>query len=296
MQTPTKSTWLKWSETRYQLLQDNLTLLQQEDQNELRNTQAKLAHIRSDLLELRQEVIRLGFKNPTEEIWFLKTVLPKYSSQHYLYSEWLHVLSRKPKGSPRSILQHYLCFIKQADHFIDNHYAFYQYYQLQLSVSDEQYFIRNITAEGTAHLPLADPQFSTEVSDLFGRFIALDILREWLLQKIREMDGFPVLDSWQEPFTGRRLQWTSNRTNLVEIIYGLYYTGQLNHGQATLNDIIRLMEDVFQIELKQVHRDFGNIRDRKRLTPTYFLEQMQKCIRDVVEQDMAYDPAKKQYA
>ena len=296
MDSKFKKQWQYWSEERFQLLHDNLNLLQQEGESELLIVQAKLSHVRSVLLEMRQEVIRIGFESQAEEIWFLKTVLPKYRSLHCLYGEWLHVLSRQPKGSPRTLLQHYLSFIKQADHFIDNHYAFYQYYQLQLCSSDEQYFIRNKSAESAAHLPLADQQFSTEVSELYGRFIAFDQLRDLLLQKIKEMDGFPVLDSWQEPFTGRRLQWTGNRTNLVEVIYGVYYTGQLNHGQATLNDLIRLMEDVFQIELKQVHRDFGNIRDRKRLTPTHFLEQMQQCIRDVVEQDMAYDPSQKRYA
>jgi RteC protein len=295
MQTTLNSTWHYWREIRYPQLLEELGQLQTDD-NELVATKNRLSYIRATLSELQQQVAALGFEGEQEEIEFLKTVLPRFTSLQYLYAEWLHVLSRKPKGSPRNLLQHYLCFIRQADHFIDNHYDFYQYYQLQLSGSDGQYFLRHIQAENTAHLPMADPQFSTEVSDLFGRFIALDLLREQLLQKIRDMNGFPVLDSWQEPFTGRRLQWTGNRTNLVEIIYGIYYNGQLNHGQATLNDIIRLMEDVFQIELKQVHRDFGNIRDRKRLSPTHFLEQMQQSIREVVEQDMAYDPAKRQYA
>ena len=295
MQTTLNSTWHYWSEIRYPQLLEELGQLQNDD-NELVTTRNRLTHIRSILSELRQQVATLGFGSEQEEIGFLKTILPRFTSLQYLYSQWLHILSRQPKGSPRILLQHYLRFIKEADHFIDNHYDFYQYYQLQLSGSDGQYFLRDIKAESTAHLPMADPQFSTEISELFGRFIALDLLREQLLQKIRDMDGFPVLDSWQEPFTGRRLQWTGNRTNLVEVIYGIYYNGQLNHGQATLNDIIRLMEDVFQIELKQVHRDFGKIRDRKRLTATHFLEQMQKSILETIEQNLAYDPAKRQYA
>lgn len=282
-----------WSEERYHELQQQLSTLYQDGPTELVITHHKLSHIRCALVELRQKVVNCGFNSPEEEIRFIKHILPLFSSQQYLYSQWLQVLSRLPKGNSRLVLQHYLGFLRQAEHFFHNHYPLYQYYQLELSESDPLYFIRGINTESTLHLPLVDAAFSTPVSELFAQFMAMDTLRSWLLQRISDTGSFPVLNSWQEPFSGRRLHWTGSHVNLVELVYGLFYTGQLNSGAATLQDITRLMEDVFQVELPGVHRSFHDIRNRKILTSTNFLDEMRKRIMERVDQDLAYDPAKK---
>ena len=285
--------WQYWNGERYDLLEAQLNTLHQTDDTELVITRQKLVHIRSVLTELRNTVIEKGFECAEDEIWFLKHVLPKYTSLQYLYSDWLNILSRMPKRSLRARVRLYLSFLSQSDHFIHNHYVFYQYLQLELEEHDHLYFKRGVITESTLHLPLPDPLFSTEVSDLFARFKAIEMLQDWLLQRVRNIDDLPGGDGCRMIFSGKRLKWTGEQCNLIELIYGLYHTGQLNEGKATIMDIARLMEEVFQTELGQVHPAFADIRWRKRLGPTHFLERMRDAVQNVVDDDLAYRPVKK---
>jgi hypothetical protein len=83
---------------------------------------------------------------------------------------------------------------------------------------------------------------------------------------------------------------------LVEVIYGLYFTGQLNNGNADISLIIRFMERHMQIDLSRAYRDFLDIRSRKKTSPTRYIEQMGDSIQKRIDDDMTLkETAKKRF-
>jgi len=284
--------WEKWEAEKYAQMESSLHSIESTEDSALVKLQRKQDLIRGVLNELRMDVLELGFEDEREEIRFMKKIKPRFACLQLYYGERLLIESNRPKGKGRLALNYYVETLHHIDRFFHLNYSIYQYYQLNLSELDESYFVRGSTAESTRHLPLTDPAFSTGVSDLFARFLAFDKMREQVLLRIRELGNLSVLDTWQLPFTGMRLKWTGQVTNLAEIIYGLYYTGQLNYGQATLTDITRLMEDVFQVELKTIWRRFSGIKNRKLLSPTHFLDLMRGSIVSRIDDGLSFKPIK----
>jgi hypothetical protein len=66
--------------------------------------------------------------------------------------------------------------------------------------------------------------------------------------------------------------------NLVELIYGIYYTGQINNGTATLAGIVQWFELNLEVKIGRPHRHFIDITRRKRLAITKFMDQMRTAI------------------
>lgn len=74
------------------------------------------------------------------------------------------------------------------------------------------------------------------------------------------------------------------------LLFGWYYTGQINNGQATIADLVRKVERVFNVNLGKPYRRFSEIRQRKRLSKTKFLEEMSRAINKKIEDDDEYRP------
>jgi hypothetical protein len=284
--------WGVWKAEIYNRLQSELATIQSSENSSLEKIQRKLELTRKVLAELRQEVQERGFTNQQEEINFMKEVKPLFMSQQLFQGDLLLLEINLPKGTTRQVLNYYLDALNSANWFFNMNYGLFQYYQLGATELDHLYFLRNTDAQSTLHLQIADPSFGTAVSDLFARFTAMEKLREHILARVRDLGCIHVLDNWQPPFTGRRLKWTGNLVNLTELILGLYYTGQLNNGQATLTDIARFFEDVFQVKIKNIYQTFENIRSRKRLATTYLIDNMRNGILTAIDEGVGYRPTR----
>ncbi len=115
-----------------------------------------------------------------------------------------------------------------------------------------------------------------------------DYNNELLAQHINQLltGGKENLEaSNRKPFS-----WTGDQVNLVELIYGLYYTGQINHGNVEVKEIQEAVEQLFSVKIKAGYHVFGNIRRRKSLSPTAFLDKMRDSIQKRVDEDLAYHP------
>lgn len=60
-----------------------------------------------------------------------------------------------------------------------------------------------------------------------------------------------------------KMTWTGSKTDLIELIYALYYAGFFNNGNTDIKEIAAYFEQVFNIELGKVYRTFLEIRARK---------------------------------
>lgn len=68
------------------------------------------------------------------------------------------------------------------------------------------------------------------------------------------------------------LQWTGNAIDLVELIYGIYEMGCINNGEMPLKQLAPLLYRIFGVEAKDCYRFYIDIKRRKTISHTHFLE------------------------
>lgn len=79
------------------------------------------------------------------------------------------------------------------------------------------------------------------------------------------------------------LRWTANKTDLVELIYGLYHSASINNGKASIQEIATTLENLFKIDLGDVYRTYSEIRNRK-LIQIKFLDLMKSSLQNKINE------------
>lgn len=81
------------------------------------------------------------------------------------------------------------------------------------------------------------------------------------------------------------LRWTGNAIDLVELIYGIYEMGCINDGEMPLKQLAPLLYRIFGVEAKDCYRFYTDIKRRKTISHTHFLEQMQERLNERIRRD-----------
>lgn len=81
------------------------------------------------------------------------------------------------------------------------------------------------------------------------------------------------------------LKWTGNAIDLVEIIYGIYEMGCINNGEIPLKQLAPILYSFFGVETKDCYRFYTDIKRRKTISHTHFLEQMQERLNERIRRD-----------
>ena len=251
-----------------------------------------LQEIRTVLQTLREKVLSRPFPSQEIEIWFFKTIKPKFYALRIFHIELYNLDMNKPAGTKDMLLLFYRQELKLVERFFKLNAFLYQYFKNGFSEMDAMYFTRGaeIPTVLQPELPDADPEFSTGLDYMYARFIAFEMLQTEILNRIGGLDGTLVPVQPKKPKPVPMLKWTGSHVNLVELIYGLYYTLQFNNGDVDITEIVALMEDTFGIKLRNAHHSFVEIRRRKVDSPSRFLEQMAAAIKQRVDDDLEYNP------
>jgi hypothetical protein len=164
----------------------------------------------------------------------------------------------------------------------ERHVSAFRYYHDDEVHRDAQYFLRtNLEPlrEGQ-EFALPDPGFTTNMDYLFSKFRALDMLEDYIIEQMQLLEAAPFNCS------AHALRWTGDKVNLVELAYGLFYTGQLNGGKADIMDIITWLRDTLAISItrEQAYRIYLDIRRRKVIPYTRFLDSMRDTLTARIEE------------
>lgn len=281
-----------FSEELYEQFSRELDAAYESEKEGMKRLISCLSVIRKYLGLLKDYVSKHPFKSPADEIDFFRHIKPKFYRWLIYYVEYHTIKDGKPLPGGKSMLRYYVEQLKFYNRFFRQNEFHYQYYKLSAVELDNLYFIRGAEVQQILipEVPDVDPAFSTSMDYLFSKFMAYEKLQEYLLDEIRKLSGNnnevnPVKEGDTNP-----LIWTGDKTNLVEVIYGMYYTGQLNNGNASVSDIIKWMEQHFHIDLSRSYRNFLDIRNRKRDSPTRYLDKMRASIEQRVDEDNKYKP------
>ena len=200
--------------------------------------------IEGKLHELNRFIAAFKFPGEDEEILFFKTIRPEIVALRIEEVMRYNLQVNKPIGTIEIQLKYFEDELKALQSFFRMNSFHYQYYRNGVSDLDRTYFLRN--AEPLS-VPLADVNesdktVSTPMSLLFAKFTAYEHIQYFILEQITPLK-YPELSLKNKGgIQYSEMKWTGDTINIVELAYGIWLTGQLNNGNASLNQIVRWLE------------------------------------------------------
>lgn len=256
----------------------------------LERMRSELSSVRTSLGKLQEMALGSGFASKDEEVDFFKSVKPRFYSLMILSAERYGFEMARPMRKGKGMDAFYGRQLDYISRFFDQHAFLYQYYRMGATELDGLYFVRGSEIVGIigADLPALDPAFSTLGDYLFSKFIALEKLRDLVLaeMEVPSLAGTGVVRSKK----GRELRWTGDSCNLIELVYGIFDCKQVNDGEVDLSDLMDVFEQCFQINLSRYFRRFTEIKRRKSMSKTRFLDEMARVVNKRIDDGDAYVP------
>lgn len=219
---------------------------------------------RSCLWEFRDHIVHKGFVGDAEEIHFFKHIKQVPLVHLIYYSELLDLELKTPVGGKKARRQWFKAKRKVWSTFLSGHTQFWKYMQLGHTHWDRHYFIRSKKAMPKGAYPhhiAIDPVFTTSHDMLLGQIRAYRRAMAYVRDRPGSGQGVP------------RLQWSSTKAALTELVYALYHVGAINGGKAEVKEIAQTLARAFNCELGDCYRSYTEICARKK-DRTRFLDGM----------------------
>jgi len=241
----------------------------------------------SYLAQLKEKLLDYSFTSPEEEISFFKETKPKFSSLLIFYSNIERLEIDKPEGGLLHLKGYYESELKTIKRFFEGNRQIYAYYRSEDDYLDRQLFLRGVTDTPRWLCKIRvdqDERFSTAGDYMFARIMATEQIARYLENAITGVDFHPFTDDDIET------KWTGESINLLEMAYGIYQTAQVNHGKIGIGELVRKFEKVFNVNIGRPYRRFSEIKQRKRLSRTKYLDEMANSINKKIDDEDAYHP------
>lgn len=240
------------------------------------------------IADVKKNVLADGFDTPEAEIYFFKRVKPRFYAHQIYEILFYNLLMQKPDGTPEMVKAYYEEELMQVFRVFRTEAFHYQYYKTTATELDDKYFLREAN-EGQIPLLEAIEQtqnFSTAMDYRFAKYIAYERMRDYLLDQLA---NYHVSVKIQRAGQEKRpiLKWTGDAINLVELAYGIWLTGQVNHGNAGIAEIMQWLEVNFQVNIGRPFRRWQSISSRKRVSQVKYLDQMRAAVLKRLEEEYA---------
>lgn len=234
------------------------------------------------LSEVKEHVLKRGFKNTNEEIRFFKYQKPVIVAKLIYYNTIYKIETKKPYGT-KSIRKYLNKELKKLKRFFDNNLDFYKYYRSNNSFLDDKYFLRGRLdiqlCVDTGHFQ-SDMTFSTSHDYKVAKIIANDLIQVYIEDQLYRNTEHEKLDK-DLP----RLNWTGSKASLIELIYALHYQRVFDNVNNDIREIARYFESAFGVDLGNFYQTYLELRNRK-VNRTKFLDLLRdELIRRMDEQD-----------
>lgn len=255
---------------------------------------ASLSCIAVTINDLKERIRRHPFEDDHDEIAFFKYTKPRFFSWNIYVVELHHILTSTPVGTDQMIRDYYIGEMEVFHRFFRQHAFHYQYYLQDEKSKDEDFFLRrnrSLFPPGRELIP-DDPEFSTDLDHLFAIFRAYEMLRDFMIKRIRLLYQESNSAFLKEMIESRERSWSGSKMELVEFAYGIYFTQRINGGKADISDIVGWLEESFNEDLSQAYRMFIDIIRRKNVSQTRYLDEMREAIHAHIEESLRYKPKK----
>ncbi|MFD3003154.1 RteC domain-containing protein [Pontibacter toksunensis] len=233
--------------------------------------------------ELKELVLAHSFPREEDEIRFFKQVKPRFTSLLIYHSRLALIELRLPLGRPKDIRKHYENELLLIRIFYEEHAPFYRYMTSGSTFLDARLFVRGncdfplyySVSSLPAPAPDTDTRFTTHYDYIVACFLAKQRLREYLVKSLMLQKGAKTAEK-PELHEKSSLRWTGPKIYLVELVYALHVSGQINNGNIGLTEIVQQVEEFFHLELGNVFQSFQEMRQRKKDSRTKLLDLMKE--------------------
>lgn len=251
---------------------------------------------RDAMAKLKLHFSETKFKDRAEEIPIFKIIKPSFYQWNIYYTELYYLESGLLNGDiakTQTFLEAELSYINR---FFKQYAFLYQYYLLGADEMDNLYFVRGEQTQSVLlpNVPELEPEFSTSCDYLFSKFMAYEKLKGWILERLTVLKSKAV-DPQQllNLLPADEMHWTGDTIDLAEIGLGLYHTGKLNSGKAGLGEIFRWLEEHLHVSIGVPAKRMAELKRRKRLSRTRFLNEMRDNLNRRMDSDDEYVPTGK---
>jgi len=252
-------------------LEEKLVDLKSENDHNLVFSEKAVMSCKSAVLEMQDVVLRKGFADEQDEIEFFKNIKPKVYGKLLYYAKIFSIETRRPNS--RNKVQRKFLLLEQdkITAFQSDNLEFYQYYRCNTTNLDDRFFVRGKAdirlCIGSLHF-LIDPNFSTSHDHTVSVIKAYDMLSVYLNTEIEKLDskcGENDNKGKEDEYPAdSKLYWTDSKVALIELIYAIHSSGAINKGVTDINELAKVFEEIFNIDLGDLYRTFVEIRLRKK--------------------------------
>lgn len=269
-----------YNETLYKL-EFSINELEIETDCSIQQVETVIHLILKCLSEVKEYILKRGFKNTDEEIRFFKYQEPTIVSKLIYYNTIYKIEARKPYGA-KPIKKYLTKELKKLKRFFDNNLDFYKYYRSNNSFLDESFFVRgrhDIKLWLDTYYFQSDQSFSTSHDYKVAKIIANDMIQVYVEKQLysKTQDNKSVATE--------KLNWTGSKTAMIELIYALNCQGVFDNGNTDIRLIAQYFENTFNIDLGNFYQTFLELRTRK-INRTKFLDELRDgLLKKMDEQD-----------
>lgn len=278
----------EFSNNLYLELEKKLTDIKLNEISDIQNLKFASYEILRSLMELKEFILKTGFKDKEEEIHFFKKIKPKFLSKLIFHHKAFEILSHLPFSSITEIKSFYLKELDKINAYLHDNNEFYSYYRAHSTLFDDVYFLRK---EPESWLLLnfddyeTDLNFTTIYDHKLSKIIAFESLSEFIKESIINLENKGIHDTSHGHNKQQKITWTGSKVSLIELVYALQSTGSINRGTIDVKSLAINLESYFNIDLGNYYRVFQEIRIRKA-SRTAFLDQMkEKLVNRMDESD-----------
>ncbi|WP_316736752.1 RteC domain-containing protein [Pedobacter aquatilis] len=267
-------------------LEEEMSSISNEQNDPFVKMRKALKASRISLGKLRTVFLEAESISETEEVHFFKIIKPAFYKWKIYHAELYSVESNIPAGGADIQRVFFESELRVVERFLLLHPFQYQYYRMDMCELDTFYFLRKVdlTESLLPEQPEIEPIFSSPGDYLFAKFRAMDMLKDWLMERINFLKRHPVL-SYDASEIKSELRWTGDKIHLAELAYSLHLSGQINNGQAGVAQIFRWFEEHFVVSIGVPAKRFAEIRARKRLSRTQFVDSLRDALVKKMDQD-----------
>lgn len=235
--------------------------------------------------ELREKVIVHEFCSQEEEIVFFKELKPQVLSKQLYFNKIYCIESKFPTGSNEAAKRYLNDQLHSLEYYFNRYLDFYQYYRSGSTVYDKYYFIRGnvdpkLCTESSRFN--SDLKFSTVYDFKVAKIIANEMLRIYLNRRLKMIED-PTL--FVETKKGRRT-WTGQKNALIELGYSLFASGDIDHGNIDVKEIMDTLGEAFNVDLGEYYRTYIVLRERKKDRTAYLNSLIEKLTKKMDEDDL----------
>jgi len=269
-------------------LNAQLQTIDLEEANLIKKAQKSIVCIKSTLSKLKTFILNYTFKNEEEEILFFKEIKPGMLSQLIYYVKLNNIESKRPIGSLEIQQDYFLRELEKLTFYFNSHLEFYRYYRMNSTFLDDKFFVRG-REDLHSHLdnPMIyiDPDFSTSQDYTVAKIIANDRLEVFLKTELDALSIKANNPNWVQlgSLEDTPLQWTDNKTALVELIYALYASGSLNNGHCEIRELASFFEQAFNVKFTDIYHTYIEIKNRTN--PVRYIDNLKAALLRKMEED-----------